>query len=83
MDFYTWMCQCWPTRKDLHQLCADTRCSLEDLPGVIDDKGGWQERVKHNLMITHANSGKHMKLNIYCVHNPNIHRFILALLEQK
>ena len=30
----------------IHQLCADTGCSLEDLLGVIDDRDGWQERVK-------------------------------------
>ena len=28
------------------QLCADTGCSLEDLPGVIDDRDGWKERKK-------------------------------------
>ena len=33
--------QCWPTNKNLHQLCADTGCNLEDLLGAM--KG---ERVK-------------------------------------
>ena len=28
------------------KLCADTRCSLEDLPGVMDDRDRWQERVR-------------------------------------
>ena len=28
------------------QLCADTGCSLEDLPGAIYDRDGWRERVR-------------------------------------
>ena len=36
----------WPARTYIQQLCADTRCSLEDLPGVIDDTDRWQERVR-------------------------------------
>ena len=28
----------------LQQLCGDTKCSLEDLPGAIDDRNG-RERV--------------------------------------
>ena len=28
----------------IHQLCADTGCSLEDLPEAMDDRNGWQER---------------------------------------
>ena len=35
-----------PARTYLQQLCADTGCSLEDLPGVMDDRDGWQERVR-------------------------------------
>ena len=26
------------------QLCADTGCSPEDLPGAMDDREGWRER---------------------------------------
>ena len=29
----------WPARTYIQQLCADTRCSLEDLPGAMDDSG--------------------------------------------
>ena len=36
----------WPDRTYLQQLCADTGCSLEDLPGAMDYREGWQERVK-------------------------------------
>ena len=34
-----------PARTYLQQLCADTRCSLEDLPGAMDNRDGWRERV--------------------------------------
>ena len=29
-----------------HQLCADTRCCLEDLPGSMDERGKWRERER-------------------------------------
>ena len=28
------------------RLCADTGCSLEDLPEAMDDREGWRERVR-------------------------------------
>ena len=34
-----------PARTYIQQLCADTGCSLEDLPEAMDDRDGWQERV--------------------------------------
>ena len=30
----------------IHQLCADTRCWLEDLPRAMDDRNGWRERER-------------------------------------
>ena len=36
-----------PARIYIEQLCADTRCSLEDLPGAMDDRDGWRERVSN------------------------------------
>ena len=30
----------------IQQLSADTGCSREDLPGAMDDRGGWRERVR-------------------------------------
>ena len=33
-------------RTNIQQLCADTGCSLEDLLEAMDDREGWQERVK-------------------------------------
>ena len=41
-----------PTRTYLQQLWTDTGCSLEDLPGVMDDRDEWRERV----MEIHASS---------------------------
>ena len=35
-----------PAGTYIQHLCADTRCSLEDLPGAIDDRDGWRARVK-------------------------------------
>ena len=35
-----------PARTYIQQLCANTRYSLEDLPRVMDDRNGCQERVK-------------------------------------
>ena len=32
-------------RTNRQQLCVDTGCSLEDLPRVMDDRGGWRDRV--------------------------------------
>ena len=37
---YTYIFSC------LHQLFADTGCSLEDLPGAMDDKDRWSERFR-------------------------------------
>ena len=35
-----------PVRTYIQQLCANTRCSLEDLLGARDNRDGWQERVR-------------------------------------
>ena len=35
-----------PARTYIQQLCADTGCSPEDLLEAIDDREGWQERVR-------------------------------------
>ena len=34
-----------PARTFVQQLCADTGCSLEDLPEVMNDREGGRERV--------------------------------------
>ena len=35
-----------PARTYIQHLCADTGCSLEDLPEAMDDKEEWRERVR-------------------------------------
>ena len=35
-----------PARTYIQQLCEDTECSPEDLPGVMKDGEEWRERVK-------------------------------------
>ena len=35
-----------PARTYIQQLCANTGCSLEDLLGAMDDRDGWQDRVR-------------------------------------
>ena len=35
-----------PARTYIQQLCAGTGCSLEDLPGAMDERDEWQERVR-------------------------------------
>ena len=34
-----------PARSYIQQLCTDTTYSLEDLPGAMNDRDGWWERV--------------------------------------
>ena len=35
-----------PARTYIQQLCADTGCSIEDLPGAMDNRDRWWERVR-------------------------------------
>ena len=35
-----------PARLYLQQLCDDTGCSMENLPGAMNDRDKWQERVR-------------------------------------
>ena len=35
-----------PAKTYIQQLCANTGCSLEYLPGVMNDRDGWRERVR-------------------------------------
>ena len=36
-----------PARTNIQQFCADTGCDLEDLPGAMDVREGWWERVRN------------------------------------
>ena len=46
MFFYECASVVPPARNYLHQLCADRGCSLEDLPGAMDNRDRWREREK-------------------------------------
>ena len=35
-----------PARMYLHKLCTDTGCSLEDLPGAMEDREGGGDRFR-------------------------------------
>ena len=35
-----------PTRRYIQQFCEDTGCSPGDLPEAMNDREGWQERVR-------------------------------------
>ena len=39
----------WPGGTYIYQLCADIGCSIEDLPGAMDERGGRWERGPENL----------------------------------
>ena len=36
----------WPARTYIQQLCDDTGCSPDDVPEAMNDREGWQERVR-------------------------------------
>ena len=59
-----------PARNYIQELCANTWCSLEDLPGVMDNRDEWWERVKeiHAIMM--------MRIYIYtytCIYILDMH----------
>ena len=35
-------------RTYIQQVCADKGCSLEDLPGTMEGRDGWRQRVRYN-----------------------------------
>ena len=46
-DPFTWTGKAGRTSKFyIQQLCADTGCSLEDIPGAMDDRDGWWDRIR-------------------------------------
>ena len=55
-----------PARTNIQQLCADTGCSLEDLPKAVDDREGWRERVRN----IHADSVTWWILRYCCNQHP-------------
>ena len=48
MDSNIWTHQYWLTNKNLHQLCANTECRIEDLLETMDD---WEEVARESKEI--------------------------------
>ena len=39
-----------PAKTYIQQLCANTWCSLEDLPEAMDNREGWRERIRRFML---------------------------------
>ena len=63
-----------PARTYIQQLCADTGCSLGDLPEAMDDRKGWRERFKEIRA-----GGVTWYIYIYIYKPPNIHSELTIL----
>ena len=55
----------WPARTYIQKLCADTRCSLEDLPGVMDDRDGLWERIRETWWWSSSLTSSY---EVYCMY---------------
>ena len=60
----------WPVRTFIQQLYANMECSPEDLPGAMDVREGWRERVgdihadKISLICTQLNGFKYCDVTL-------------------
>ena len=55
----------WPTKIYIHQLCADTGCRLEDLPGAMTYWDRWRERESRKyILLTLRQDDDEKQLNI-------------------
>ena len=60
----------WPANT-IHQLCADTGCSLEGLTGAMDDREGWWEREREReSMEKRCYQNDLMMMSVYIFLNP-------------
>ena len=67
---HRWAKAGWPARTYIQQLCTDTGSRLEDLLEVMDDREGWQERVRrwrNMMMMTFVSFQNNGKIWILCV----------------
>ena len=55
----------WLARTYSHQLCADTGCRLEDLPGAMDDRDGWRDREPGKSLLSAWFDGDHDDMSWY------------------
>ena len=42
----------WSVKTDLGRLYVNTRCSLKNLPGAMNDRDGWQEEVRELFAVS-------------------------------
>ena len=56
----------------LHQLCADTWCTLEDLPGAMDDRERWGERERERERERQGNQYVQYDLTMMIIYQLNI-----------
>ena len=70
-----------PARIYLHQLCADTECSLEDLLGAMDDKDRWRERERERESHEnpHCQRDLIIMMMVYHLKFPWLHLHLLPL----
>ena len=54
-----------PARTYTQQFCADTGCSLKDLPGAMDDREGWWERFREIHLVWHDDYNEYMDRNTW------------------
>ena len=80
MDSFVWTNRCKLTCKDLHQLCADTECSLVNLVGVMDDRDG-RERDRKRDRESQRNPWLQHDLMIYVVHSISFQPFLYGHLK--
>ena len=57
MDTLTWMIEAeHPARTYIQQLCANTGCSLQILPEVMDNREGWWEMMMMMVVVSLGHS---------------------------
>ena len=77
-----------PVRIYLHQLRADTRCNLEDLPGAMNDKDGWWERMMVGWLFCftvyqpfsgHLTPNQVILMKVYLFHGLSIFKYLFMV----
>ena len=66
-----------PAKTYIYQLCKDTRCCLEHLPGAKDDRDGWWAS-KDSILLTQLNDDMkiHIITDLHIEHLKKIHELI-------
>ena len=76
-----------PARTYIQQLCANTGCNPEELPEAMDDRKGWQERVRDiradsaTWWYTYIYIYIYTSIHIYIYIYTNIHTYIYTYIQ--